>query len=62
MESPTFSSNTILNKLKSMTRNVIAIKKLEKNIEAYNVEGNGERYILCLTEFDNKAQIKVTNK
>ena len=56
MESPMSSSNTILNKLKSMTRNVIAIKKLEKDIEAYNVEGNGERNILCLTEFYNKAQ------
>ena len=62
MESPMSSSNTILNKLKSMTRNVIAIKKLEKNIEAYNVEGNSERNILCLTEFDNKAHIKVSNK
>ena len=38
-----------------MTTNIIAIKKLEKNIEAYNVEDNSERNILCLTEFDNKA-------
>ena len=61
MEDMKSSNISIRDTLRNMTKQVIADNKL-KHLETYAEEGEGKRSLLCLVEFDNKAQIHVSKK
>ena len=64
MEDIKSSNIAIRDTPRNMTKQLISDNKLgrEKNLEIYAEEGEEKQSLLCLVEFDNKAQIHVFKK